>query len=98
MALETSVNEANWVLQSDGSEPQIITSASSYEVVTMTRQVAATEYKYFCLDLATAQSYKAANPTLRLTIETIPNMPNGCHLIKRTEENTLVSVTGAART
>jgi hypothetical protein len=97
MALDTAVDEAKWVLQSDGSEPQIITSASSYEVVTMTRQVDATEYKYFCLDLATAQAYKAANPTLRLTIEVITNMPNACNLIKRTETNALVSVSGSAR-
>jgi len=98
MALATSIDEEKWVLQSDGAEPQVITSASSYEVVTMTRQVEATEYKYFSVDLTTAQSYKAANPTLNLTIEMIPGFTNACHLIKRTETNTLVSVTGAART
>jgi hypothetical protein len=97
MALATSVDEAKWVLQSDGRENEVVQSASSYEVVTATWTTLRLEYKYFAITISAAQSYMAANPTLSLTIEPIANFPTACNLIKRTETRTLVSVTGSAR-
>ena len=92
MALDTSVNEDNWVLQRDGSRQEISVSAIPGASTTITWQVTSLEHKYFCITVTAAQSYKTANPTLDLDLEIIANMTNACHIIRRTETRTLVSV------
>ena len=96
MALASAIDEDDWVLQSQGNRSESSTTASTYETITMTWTVSATEYKYFSVDLTVAQAYIAANPTLDLTIEMIPGFTNGCHLLKRTETRTLTSVTSGS--
>jgi hypothetical protein len=92
MALDTSVNEDNWILQRDGSRQEISVSAIPGASTTITWQVTSLEHKYFCITVTAAQSYKTANPSLDLDLEIIANMPNACHIIRRTETRTLESV------
>jgi hypothetical protein len=92
MAAETSVNEDNWVLQRDGSRPEVSTSSTPGASVTVTWQVSTLEYKYFAITVTAAQSYKTSNPTLDLDLEVIANMPDVCNIIKRVESRTLTSI------
>lgn len=92
MALETSVNEANWKLMSKGSRGETQTSASSYEVITMTWTVATEEYKYFGLTESACTTYMSSNPSLDLQMERQNQFGAGWNLIKRTETRTLTGV------
>jgi hypothetical protein len=92
MALETSVNESNWILQRDGRRGEVFTSIGQTQTTTITSVVVSQEYKYFAITVSAAQAYMAANPTLDLDLEVIGNMPTACNLVKRTETRTIVSI------
>lgn len=97
MALDTSVNEAKWVLTTKGQRSEITSSASTFEVVTVTWAVTSTEHKYYAITRSAAESYMTANPTLDLSLEMLQNIPNGCNIIKRAEVRTIASITSSAR-
>ena len=92
MALATSVDENKWVLQRDGSRPEVLTSGVVGATTTITYQITTLEYKYFAITVTAAQTYKASHPELDLDLEIIQNMPNACNIIRRIETRTLVSI------
>lgn len=93
MALETSVNESNWVLQSRGTQTEITSSAGTLEIVYFQWTVETTEHKYFALTVAAADAYITDHPELNLTFERDANFSGAATLTKRSETRTLISVT-----
>lgn len=93
MALETSVNESNWVLTRRGQDSEKIQSASFTVVVNVIATVTSLEYKYYGLTIGAGNDYISAHPELNLELELIPNMPTACNLIKRSEVRTITDVT-----